>query len=351
MKAQASSQPGTGTAVRALVTGGAGFIGSHLAEALIGAGCHVVVIDDLSTGSEVHLTDLPASRLDLIRLPVAEGMAEAMRLGPCDEIYHLAAGVGVDLVLEHPAEVIEGSLRSISAVLDAARQWRCPVLLASSSEVYGKSDRVPFAEDDDVVYGPTTMTRWSYAYAKGMDEFVALAHHNRHGTNAVVARFFNTVGPRQSGAWGMVLPRFVGAALRDEPLRVFGDGRQTRCFCDVRDVVRLLPDLVRQAKCAGRVFNVGGDRLVTIRGLAELVIRVLGSRSPIEMVPYSEAYAPGFEDVAVRQPDLTRLRSATGFEPTITLEQTIRDLGAWMRDSAERRAPLDPSVATARGID
>lgn len=334
---------------RALITGGAGFIGSHLAESIIASGGSIVAIDDLSTGNRRNAAHLPADRFHLIEATVAEGLAALGDDERFDEIYHLAAGVGVDLVLERPTEVIEGSLRNASAVLDAARRWHCPVLLASSSEVYGKSERVPFREEDDVVYGPTTMTRWSYAYAKGMDEFVALNHHQRHETRAVIARFFNTVGPRQSGEWGMVLPRFVSAALRGEPLRVFGDGRQQRCFCDVRDVARILPVLLRRPESAGGVFNVGGDRLVSVRELAQRVCTVVGSVSRIELVPYERAYAPGFEDVAVRQPDLTRLRTATGFEPTISLDQTIRDLASWMREAGAAGQTGGPVARAAGG--
>ena len=293
-----------------LITGGAGFIGSHLAEALIAAGDAVVAIDDLSTGSMANIAHLPADRVTLHRASVVDGIA-ALQSTRFDEIYHLAAGVGVDLVLERPLEIIEGSLRNASAVLEAARRWGasgrpCSVLMASSSEVYGKSEAVPFREDADVVYGPTTMTRWSYAYAKGMDEFVALSYFARHRLPVVLARFFNTVGPRQSGAWGMVLPRFVQAALLNEPLRVFGDGRQQRCFCDARDLVRVLPVLARSPGCHGMVFNVGSNRLITINDLAEAVIRMLDSRSRIERIPYGQAYRPGFEDGAGRQPYFNR---------------------------------------------
>ena len=343
-----SSQPSR----KILITGGAGFIGSHLAESLIAAGDVVVAIDDLSTGTEANVAHLPADRFTLRRASVVDGIA-ALQTERFDEIYHLAAGVGVDLVLERPLEIIEGSLRNASAVLEAARRWGqsgrpCAVLMASSSEVYGKSRTVPFREDDDVVYGPTTMTRWSYAYAKGMDEFVGLSYFVRHRLPVVLTRFFNTVGPRQAGTWGMVLPRFVQAALRHEPLRVFGDGRQQRCFCDARDIVRVLPVLARSSRCHGVVFNVGSNRLITINDLAEAVIRVLGSRSRIERIPYGEAYRPGFEDVAVRQPDLKRLKTATGFEPTISLEQTIRDLAESIRTSELQRQTA-PATSTPGG--
>jgi UDP-glucose 4-epimerase len=337
----------------ALITGGAGFIGSHLAEVLLAEGCRVVAIDDLSTGSVTNVAHLPADRFTLVQSPLIDGLSQ-LESDRFDEVYHLAAGVGVDLVLERPLEIIEGSLRNASAVLEAARRWSgpthgCSVFMASSSEVYGKSDKIPFRETDDVVYGPTTMTRWSYAYAKGMDEFVALSYHARHQLPVVVARFFNTIGPRQSGAWGMVLPRFVSAALRNAPLRVFGDGRQQRCFCDVRDVVRVLPRLLRTPGCHGEVFNVGSEELITVRALAETVIRVLGGESEIEAVPYEQAYGPGFEDVAVRQPDLQRLRIATGFEPTIHIEQTIRDLADSIRSTELGAESAVPAPSSSNG--
>ncbi len=345
-----SNAPSTKT----LITGGAGFIGSHLAEVLISGGSHVVAIDDLSTGSPSNVAHLPANRFTLLRAPVIDAIKD-LQSERFDEVYHLAAGVGVDLVLARPLEVIEGSLRNASAVLDAALAWHerdrpCAVLMASSSEVYGKSDRVPFREDDDVVYGPTTMTRWSYAYAKGMDEFVGLSYHARHSLPVVLARFFNTVGPRQSGEWGMVLPRFVQAALDGEPLQVFGDGSQQRCFCDVRDVARTLPLLVRQRICHGGVYNVGSEQLMSIRELAQRVIEVLNSSSRIETIPYAQAYRSGFEDVAARQPDLTRLKTATGFEPTITIDETIRDLAASIQARRSQRDSA-PTASPASGGD
>jgi UDP-glucose 4-epimerase len=204
------------------------------------------------------------------------------------------------------------------------------VLLASSSEVYGKSTRTPFGEDDDVVYGPTIYSRWSYACSKAIDEYLALAHHREHGLPVTIARFFNTVGPRQVGTYGMVLPRFVAAALAGRDLEVYGDGRQTRCFCDVRDVVEVLPLLLADPGCAGRVFNIGHDGPISIRALAECVVDTLGSASRIVQVPYEDAFGPGFDDLRDRQPDLRRIRGAVGFAPSVPLEQTIRDLAASM---------------------
>jgi UDP-glucose 4-epimerase len=250
-----------------------------------------------------------------------------------DEVYHLAAAVGVKLVMDEPVRSIEVNVGQTAALLNFACGCRSDggpacTLIASSSEVYGKSDRIPFREDDDVVYGPTTKGRWSYAASKAIDEYLALAHHAKHGLPVVVARFFNTVGPRQVGAYGMVLPNFVGAALKGQDLPVHGDGTQSRCFCDVRDVVQALPRLVETPECAGRVFNVGSDRVITIGDLADQVINILGSSSRARLIPYDQVYSAGFEDLAQRRPDLERLKRAIGFVPRYSLEQTIRDVAA-----------------------
>ena len=317
--------PGPGPR-RCLVTGGAGFIGSHLADLLLAAGDEVIVLDDFSTGSR---DNLPSSHP---RLRVVEGdAAAALAAWPGgdrpDEIYHLAAAVGVQLVLDDPIGAIETNVGQASAALKFAfERGAIPILIASSSEVYGKGTHSPFREGDDVLYGPTTAFRWSYAASKALDEYLALAYHARHALPAVVARLFNTVGPRQVGDYGMVLPRFVGAALEGRPLQVFGDGQQTRCFCDVRDVVRALPALLRLPSAHGGVFNIGSDRSISIRALAELVVRELGSSSSIVHVPYAQAYERGFEDLQKRVPDLARVREAIGFAPERALEQTIRDL-------------------------
>lgn len=316
----------TGRPRRALVTGGAGFIGSHLVERLLSRGDEVVVVDDLSTGARANL---PAShdRLAFVQGDLREWLhGGAREAGAFDEIYHMAAAVGVELVIADPIGSIETNTEQTSALLHYASggaAGRPAVLVASSSEVYGKSDRVPFHEDDDVVYGPTTATRWSYACSKALDEYLALAHHRHHGLRVVIARLFNTVGPRQVGRYGMVLPRFVAAALGGKPLQVFGDGRQVRCFCDVRDVARGLIDLVHEPAAHGRIFNVGGGSDVSILELAQTVVEVLGSNSGIETVPYDKAYGPGFEDLRRRVPDLTRLREAIQFRPEHDLRSTI----------------------------
>ncbi|HZW09974.1 MAG TPA: NAD-dependent epimerase/dehydratase family protein [Phycisphaerales bacterium] len=316
---------------RALVTGGAGFIGSHLVEWLLCRGDDVVVVDDLSTGRARNLS--PHDRLEIIESRASAAAARFDAEGrEFDEIYHLAAAVGVQLVMDSPIEAIETNiLETIALLRYAASSPRRPTtLVASSSEVYGKGARSPFAEEDDVVYGPTTIARWSYGMSKAIDEHLALAHHRRTGLPVVVARFFNTVGPRQIGRYGMVLPRFVAAALANEPIVVHGTGAQTRCFCDVRDVVEALPRMLAEPACRGRVFNLGSDREITILELARTVVATLSSRSPIHMLPYEEAFPEGFEDLPRRRPTLDRVREAIGFTPRRSLEQTIRDVAAAM---------------------
>lgn len=315
---------------RILITGGAGFVGSHLAELLVSRGHRLLIVDDLSTGSRTNLERVPGDSYDLIEARVSEVLGACERYRP-DRIFHLAAAVGVRLILERPIETIESNVVDTSGILELASRLGVPTLITSSSEVYGKSDRVPFSEDDDVVYGATSLTRWLYACTKAIDEYLALAHYRESRLPVVVARLFNTVGPRQIGHYGMVLPRFVSAALRGETLEVYGDGQQVRCFCDVRDVRRALIALTERADCAGRVFNVGSDQPITIMELAQRVIRVLGSSSDIRQVPYEEAYEAGFEDLKVRQPNTSRLRDAIGFEPEFSLDQTIGDMAEVIR--------------------
>ncbi|MCC6678413.1 MAG: NAD-dependent epimerase/dehydratase family protein [Phycisphaerales bacterium] len=318
-----------------MVTGGAGFVGSHLVQRLLERGDHVTVVDNLSTGRRANL-DPDAPRLRFIEADLRDALAAFGKGEVFDEIYHLAAAVGVKLVMDDPIGGIETNIEQTSALLRFAASHGptasgVPTLITSSSEVYGKSARSPFAESDDVVYGPTTVTRWSYACSKAIDEFLALAYHRQRGLPVVVVRLFNTVGPRQVGDYGMVLPRFVRAALRGEPLEVYGDGAQSRCFCDVRDVADALPRLLATPAARGQVYNIGSDRAISIAELADLVIATLGSRSARRLIPYSEAYPAGFEDLKQRRPDLARIRSAIGFEPRRGLEETIRDLAAEMR--------------------
>ena len=327
--------------VRTLVTGGSGFIGSHLTERLLAAGHEVVVVDNLSTGQRANIPELH-DRLTFLESDLASVVREigpTSRLGVFDEIYHFAAAVGVKLVMERPAEAIETNVTLTADLLAAAVRsgpdgQPSKVLIASSSEVYGKGTSETFSEENDAVYGPTTVTRWSYAASKALDEHLALAHHRQSGLPVVIVRFFNTIGPRQVGTYGMVLPRFVEAALAGDPLIVFGDGMQSRCFCDVRDVVAVLPELLSRQACHGRVFNVGSDRPISINELAEMVIRTTGSSSKTEHVPYASAYPAGFEDLRQRRPNLSRLRAAVGFTASTPLQKTIEDLAATIQ--AER---------------
>lgn len=326
------SAPASNHPRRILVTGGAGFIGSHLTQLLLERGDVVTVVDNLSTGRRANLPEThPNLRFIHADLSAAlESFGDGERF---DELYHLAAAVGVRLVLTEPINSIETNVEQTAALLRFAAASQTPdgrrgipTLIASSSEVYGKAAKSPFSEEDDVVYGPTTAGRWSYACSKAIDEYLALAHHRQHGLPVVVARFFNTVGPRQLGDYGMVLPRFVAAARAGQTITVYGDGTASRCFCDVRDVVQVLPAMVENAACHGRIFNVGSDRPITIAALADLVIRTLSSSATKRFIPYSEAYPSGFEDLQQRQPDLSRLRSVLSFKPAISLEQTILDL-------------------------
>jgi len=325
---------------RTLITGGAGFIGHHLLTRCLARGDDTLVVDDFSTGRETNI-EFAASAggpgtLRVVRASLGDALADLRAGEGFDEIYHLAAAVGVDLVMADPVRAIETNINQASmlfaALNDLGRDGRPPrALLASSSEVYGKPDRRVFSEEDDTVYGPTTVARWSYGCAKAIDEFLALGYAERDGLPIAIARLFNTVGPGQVGTYGMVLPRFVNAALAGEPLEVRGDGTQTRCFCDVRDVARGLMDLAACPDAAGRVFNLGAEHPIGIRELAETVVRVLGSDAPIRLVPYDAIYRRGFEDLKHRRPDLSRIREAIGFEQRVALEQTIADTAERIR--------------------
>ncbi len=309
-----------------MVTGGAGFIGGHLVERLLAEGCRVVVVDDCSTGSLGNLAAVRDDpRLEVIQNRVSE-CADLDRLAAgAAWIFHLAATVGVDLVVRAPAATIHNNLAETDAVLRAAARARTPVLFTSTSEVYGKSQRDVFGEEDDLLIGPPHLMRWSYACSKLMDEFLALASAREHGHPVVITRLFNTVGPRQTGRYGMVLPRFIEAAREGRPLRVFGTGTQRRCFCLVADVVEALLRLTRTPAAAGEVFNVGNDEEVSIADLAARVIAETGSGSGVELVPYEKAYAaPGFEDMQRRRPALEKLERVTGFRPRTPLSRIIR---------------------------
>lgn len=321
-----------------LVTGGAGFVGSHLVERWLAEGRRVVVIDDESTGSLENLRAVRADpRLEVIPTRVSQCPQFETLVRDADWVFHLAAAVGVDLVVRSPVGTIHNNLAETEVVLRAAAVGRTPVLFTSTSEVYGKSQRDVFREDDDLLIGPPNLGRWSYACSKLMDEFLALAYAREHQVPVVIVRLFNTVGPRQTGQYGMVLPRFIEAARAGRPLRVFGTGRQTRCFCLVHDVVEALFRLAGCPTARGEVFNVGNDEEITIEGLAALVIRELDSSSAVERVPYDQAYAPGFEDMLRRRPSLEKLERYTGFRPRIPLGEIVRVTAGQVSQTEVRR--------------
>ncbi len=307
--------------MRALITGGAGFVGSHLADALLAEGHEVQVLDDLSTGAIENILHLRGTPGFSYRIgSVIDEPLLAEMVDYADVVYHLAAAVGVKKIVEEPVNTIECNVHGTEVVLTHAAKKKRPVLIASTSEVYGKSAAVPFREDADLVLGASTRHRWAYACSKLLDEFLALAYWKERGLPVVVVRLFNTVGPRQTGRYGMVIPNFVRQALDGEPITVFGDGTQSRSFTYVGDVVRALIALMAHPAAVGQVYNVGTGQEVSIRALAELVKAMTGSSSPIVTIPYDRAYEAGFEDMPRRVPDLTKVRAAIGYEPTVDLE-------------------------------
>lgn len=315
--------------MRVLITGGAGFIGSHLAERFLEEGADVRILDDLSTGSMEnveHLTD--HERFHHRIGSVTDEPLVAELVDGADLTVHLAAAVGVRLIVDQPVRTIETNVHGTQTVLDCVAEKGTPVVVASTSEVYGKRRDVPFRESDDLVLGPTTHSRWSYACSKALDEWLALAYHRERGVPALVVRLFNAVGPRQTGRYGMVIPTFVRQALAGDPITVYGTGEQTRSFAHVRDVVEALVRLISRRESFGEVFNVGSDREVSINRLARIVRDVTGSSSPIERIPYDEAYAEGFEDMQRRVPDLSKLEDAVGFKPSTPLEEIVQDVAA-----------------------
>ncbi len=320
----------------ALITGGAGFIGSHLTERLLGAGYRVTIIDDLSTGrmaNIAHLENHPQLRIaieDIRNVNVMDRL-----VSECDLIFHLAAAVGVEKIISQPIATIEINIGGTEVVLQTARRYRKKVLVASTSEIYGKGTRFPFHEDDDRLMGPTTRSRWSYAASKAIDEFLALAYHKEVELPVVIFRLFNTVGPRQTGQYGMVLPRFVQAALKGQPLRVYGDGAQSRCFGNVHDVVDAIHRLAESPEAVGQVFNIGTNEEVTILELAERVKARAGSESPIQFIPYDEAYEAGFEDFRRRVPSLERIASVVDWKPSTVLNETIDQIIAYYREDMQ----------------
>jgi UDP-glucose 4-epimerase len=314
--------------LKVLITGGAGFIGSHLAELLLQDPANqVTVLDLLSTGTFGNIEFLlqqPNFRL-IVGSVTDRSLMEPL-VAECVHIYHLAAAVGVRLVIERPVETIETNILGTDVVLKLAAKYHKKVLVASTSEVYGKTTKVPFQEEDDTVQGPTTRSRWGYACTKALDEFLTLAYHHEKGLPAVIVRLFNTVGPRQTGRYGMVVPSLVRQALKGQPITVYGDGGQSRCFTHVRDSIRCQMALMQNPKAVGQVFNLGSQHEVTIKQLAERIIELTGSRSEIQYIPYEEAYEPGFEDMRRRVPDTSKLRNLLGFAADSDLDGILTDV-------------------------
>jgi len=316
-----------------LVTGGAGFIGSHLCELLVHLGFNVVAIDDLSTGRLENIQHLrPLPTFQFVRENITNRQVLDRLTSESELVIHLAAAVGVKLIVEKPVHTINTNIMGTDAVLTTANRYGCKVLLASTSEVYGKGVKVPFEEEDDCLMGATMHSRWAYATSKAIDEFMGLAYHRQFGLPVVVMRFFNTVGPRQTGQYGMVVPRFVRQALRGESITIFGDGEQSRCFGDVDDVTSAIIKLADHPDAVGQVFNVGSTEEVTMRQLAEKVLALTGSHSEIVYVPYEQAYAPGFEDMRRRVPSLEKIHKLIGYEPIHNLEDTLRRVIAFERE-------------------
>jgi len=310
-----------------LITGGAGFIGCHLAERLLSAGHSVTVIDDLCTGSIQNIERLKVRRgFHYIVESIFNRHLLAELIDDADAVFHLAASVGVRLIVESPVRTIENNVKGTEAVLEFACKKKKKVLITSTSEVYGKSTKIPFAEDDDLVMGGTQKGRWSYACSKAIDEFLALAYWKEKGLPVVIVRLFNTVGPRQTGRYGMVLPNFVRAALAGQPLTVFGDGKQSRCFCHVNDTVGALAKLIEHPQAVGEIFNVGSEEEISIGKLARLVKLMTRSASPIQYIPYDQAYEAGFEDMQRRVPDTSKVKNLVGFRTTHDTRQIVQSV-------------------------
>jgi len=323
--------------MRALITGGAGFIGSHLAGKLLSSGWEVSVIDDLSTGSMTnirHLKGKPGFQY-VIDTVMNRGLLAEL-VDDCDIVFHLAAAVGVRLIVESPIRTLHTNVRATELVLEAASKKKKKVLITSTSEVYGKSDDIPFRESGDLLIGPPSCGRWSYACSKALDEFLAVAYNRERQVPVVIVRLFNTVGPRQTGTYGMVLPRFVLQALRNQPITIYGDGAQTRCFGWVGDVVGALVKLAQLPAAENLLFNIGSDEEVSINKLAHVVKAVTGSSSPLQYVPYEQAYSKDFEDMPRRVPDLGRIRAAIGYEPTKKLREIVEAVASSVTDSSDQ---------------
>lgn len=314
--------------MRYLITGGAGFIGSHFAENLIARGDEVLILDNFSTGSDLNLTSIK-KKIDLQRVDILDRKRIDKYVKNVDFVVHLAAALGVFNIVSKPLDSLKVNLNGTEILLESASKYKKPFLLASTSEIYGKNTKVPLNEEDDRIVGHPLRSRWSYSEAKAVDESLAYFYFQEKNLPTTIVRFFNTVGPRQVGHYGMVLPRFVGAALRNEPLVVYGSGNQVRCFCHVNDAVRALMLVIDSPKASGQVYNVGNDEQISIMALAKRVIKITGSRSVINQIDYNEAYPSGFEDIQIRVPDISKIKNSLGWQPRINLDQIIKDVAAF----------------------
>jgi len=320
--------------MKGLITGGAGFIGSHLAERLLKDGHKVAVIDNLSTGSLKNVEGFKGhSSFEFIKGDICDAELMEALTEQCDVIFHLAAAVGVNLIVNDPVHTIETNIGGTEVVLESANKFGKKILLASSSEVYGKSEIAPFSEDDDIVLGSTRLSRWSYACSKAVDEFLGLAFHQQYKLNVVIGRFFNTIGPRQTGQYGMVAPRFVQKALRNEPILIYGTGRQRRCFCYVGDLIDAITGLMSCEEAAGKVYNIGSNEEITIEGLADKIIEMTDSKSKKEFVSYEEAYGMPIEDMMRRVPNVERIKKTTGWEPKTSTDKALRLIIEYFRQA------------------
>ncbi|MDR1923639.1 MAG: GDP-mannose 4,6-dehydratase, partial [Planctomycetaceae bacterium] len=310
-----------------LVTGGAGFIGSHLVGGLLGRGDSVTVVDDLSTGCWSNIASFASNpRFRAVIASADERQLIESEVSNHEFVYHLASAVGVKLIIERPVETVQRIVRTTDSIVDVCSRYRVPLLITSTSEVYGKSDRVPFSEDNDITMGSTSKRRWAYAAAKMLDEFLVLAHHYQSSLPVFIVRLFNTVGPRQTGQYGMVVPRFINAAMKNEPLEIYGDGNQQRCFCSVFDVVDALLKFDSVPQAAGQVINLGSNEEISIRQLAEKIVALLRSKSGLKYISYEEAYGSGFDDMRRRIPDLTKAKEILNWEPKFKLDEIITQI-------------------------
>jgi UDP-glucose 4-epimerase len=328
-----------------LITGGAGFIGSHLSEYLLQNGYVVTVLDDLSTGRLENIQHLRSNpNFQFVRETITNAQVLDRITSQVDTVIHLAAAVGVKLIIDDPVYTIRTNIIGTESVLATANRYQCKVLIASTSEVYGKGVRVPFMEDDDRLMGPTTRSRWSYATSKAVDEFLGLAYYRQFGLPVIISRLFNTIGPRQTGRYGMVVPRFVRQALCGNPLSVYGDGKQSRCFTYVSDVVQAITSLIENPASLGEVFNIGSNEEITILELAEKIIELCHSTSSIEFIPYEQAYAPGFEDMRRRLPSIDKLTNLTGFSPQFSLPDSLKRIIEFERKRLEDESCEDKEL-------